>query len=362
MTTQSDATHDSKTQSRIIRQQLQHLSDHLIERHPWLAHRDALGLTVLVGSAAGIIVCAQLFARGVIPAFCCVLLAAFFTSLLHELEHDLIHRLYFRTRPWLYHVAMFTVWVFRPSTVNPWVRRDWHLHHHRMSGNESDLEERGLTNGERWGVRRMLMTIDPLLALALRPRTIFEMLKAYSAAQKPVDTRARRRILLRNLGAYMPFGLGYSIAWHTCLIIHLVRWAAPTLGLTLPASPTVDTLLPILDFLAITVLMPNVLRTACLYFVSSNIHYYGDVEPRNIVQQAQVWNSPWLWPLHLFCFNFGSTHAIHHFAVQQPFYERQWIAPEAHRVLRAHGVRFNDFSSLARANRWTLTAVHQPTS
>jgi len=28
------------------------------------------------------------------------------------------------------------------------------------------------------------------------------------------------------------------------------------------------------------------------------------------------------------------------------------IAPEAHRVLREHGVRFNDFGTFRRANRW----------
>ncbi len=63
-------------------------------------------------------------------------------------------------------------------------------------------------------------------------------------------------------------------------------------------------------------------------------------------------NHPLFWPLQLFCFNFGSTHAIHHFVVGQPFYLRQMIAPQAHDVMREIGVRFNDLGTFKRANRW----------
>src|SRR3546814_13463832 len=86
-------------------------------------------------------------------------------------------------------------------------------------------------------------------------------------------------------------------------------------------------------------------------FVSSNMHYYGDVESGNIVQQCQVLNPWWLWPAQLFCFNFGATHAIHHFVVSQPFYVRQLTARAAHQVMRDNGVRFNDVGALRRANR-----------
>ena len=55
----------------------------------------------------------------------------------------------------------------------------------------------------------------------------------------------------------------------------------------------------------------------------------------------------------MFCFNFGSTHAIHHFVVKEPFYVRQATAATGHRVLREIGVRFNDTGSFARANRYT---------
>ena len=39
--------------------------------------------------------------------------------------------------------------------------------------------------------------------------------------------------------------------------------------------------------------------------------------------------------------------------VKEPFYIRQLSVPFAHRVMREMGVRFNDFGTFARANRWT---------
>lgn len=45
--------------------------------------------------------------------------------------------------------------------------------------------------------------------------------------------------------------------------------------------------------------------------------------------------------------------------VKGPFYIRQLTAPVAHRVMREMGVRFNDFGTFARANRWQ---AQKPTS
>jgi hypothetical protein len=81
------------------------------------------------------------------------------------------------------------------------------------------------------------------------------------------------------------------------------------------------------------------------------MHYYGDVELGNVIQQTQVLNPWWMWPLQAFCFNFGSTHGIHHFVVKEPFYIRQMTAKVAHKVMAEMGVRFNDFGTFARANR-----------
>jgi hypothetical protein len=107
----------------------------------------------------------------------------------------------------------------------------------------------------------------------------------------------------------------------------------------------------VLNAVAVCWLIPNVIRSFCLHFISSSMHYFGDVEPGNVMQQTQVFTHPIFWPMQLFCFNFGATHAIHHFVVGQPFYLRQMLASQAHQVMRDMGVRFNDLGSFKRANR-----------
>ena len=298
-TTSPDSVDDGIKRSRILRQELQRISEQARQRYPILEHQDAIGLTILIGSAAAIVGLAVAYGYSLLPAWTVIVLSAFFLSLLHELEHDLIHRLYFKEKPWLYNAAMATVWLFRPNTINPWVRRDWHLHHHRVSGTAGDIEERGLTNGERWGIRRFFMLSDGLLALVLRPLTIRDMLVEYAGDHK-LTGGAFWRGTVRNVLAYFPFGPIFIALWYWCLFLHADHFVRNVMGLPWEPSQLTVSALPILDFLAVTVLAPNALRVACLYFVSSNIHYYGDVEPRNVIQQTQVWTSAWMVPFQLF--------------------------------------------------------------
>nr|WP_256324414.1 fatty acid desaturase [Pseudomonas sp. 06C 126] len=110
----------------------------------------------------------------------------------------------------------------------------------------------------------------------------------------------------------------------------------------------------VVNSVVVILIAPNLIRQFCLFFISSNMHYYGDVAPRNALQQTQVMNPWWLWPFQMFCFNFGSTHSIHHFVVRDPFYLRQMTAPYAHKVMAQAGVRFNDFGTYKRANRFSM--------
>jgi hypothetical protein len=229
------------------------------------------------------------------------------------------------------------------------------LHHHRVSGTAGDIEERGLLNGERWGIRRAVMSTDALLAVLLRPFTIHNMLGSYAEDHKVVGAD-RFRMTVRNFFAYFPFAPVYTVVWWYFVAVHASQWIHGMQGTPWEPSELTASVWPWLSVMGVTYLAPNALRTFCLYFVSSNIHYFGDVEAKNIIQQTQVWTSPWVWPLQAFCFNFGGTHAIHHFAVQYPFYLRQIIATDAHRVMRAHGVRFNDFASMLRSNSWKRVA------
>jgi fatty acid desaturase len=322
-----------------IREVAGRASEEMRRRHPWLEHQDAMGLGILVFSLSGMAGCAWLYWQGAMPAWLCVPLVAICASLVHELEHDLIHYMYFRDRPVVHNLMLAIGWLVRPSTINPWIRRHIHLHHHKHSGTRTDVEERGITNGEPWSARRLLMIGDGLLAIILR-----------AVAKKGL--RPAGRTVFRGLAAYFPVGWIHFFVWYCFLGFHAVDGLGTVAGHPVAWSETTLANMRVVDFLTVVLIGPNVLRSFCLHFVSSNMHYYGDVQDRNIMQQTQVWNRWWLLPLHLFCFNFGSTHAIHHFYVKDPFYIRQWTARGVHGAMREVGVRFNDFDTFRRANRF----------
>lgn len=344
------ATHQER--SAHIRAVVMARGNELRERYPILKHQDAIGASILAFALAGMIGSAWLYAEGAIAWWACLLANAFFASLTHELEHDLIHSMYFRKRRVPHNLMMGLVWLARPSTISPWIRRELHLNHHKVSGTETDMEERAITNGEPWGLARLLMVGDNMMSSFIR------FLRAPTWAR-------RKMIVMRTLRGYAPLGLINWSVWYIFLGFHLIDFLAASAGSPIAWSASTLTVMDGITFAVVVLVGPNVLRTFSLHFVSSNMHYYGDVELGNVIQQTQVLNPWWLWPLQAFCFNFGSTHAIHHFVVKEPFYLRQLTAPVAHKVMREMGVRFNDFGTFARANRWdaqdkpTVASVQQ---
>lgn len=322
-----------------IRQVVLARGDELRRCFPLLRHQDALGAGILLFALSGMLGSAALYVGGYLTWWACLLLNAFFASLTHELEHDLIHSMYFRKQRLPHNLMLALVWLARPSTINPWVRRHLHLNHHKVSGSEGDIEERAITNGEPWGIARLLMVGDNMMAAFIR------LLRAPGAKHK-------LRILGRTLAVYAPLALLHWGAWYLFLGFHGANGVAAWLGSPIQWSPDTLALMHGIDIAVVVIIGPNVLRTFCLHFVSSNMHYYGDIEPGNVIQQTQVLNPWWMWPLQAFCCNFGSTHGIHHFVVKEPFYIRQLTAPVAHKVMAEMGVRFNDFGTFARANRF----------
>ena len=325
--------------TRVIRDRIRARSEELRARHPFLqAYQSRIGLGLLLGSLFAMAGVGGLYAAGVIPAWLCVPLVAMACSVAHEIEHDLIHNLYFPRRKKLQDAMFALVWAMRPDSVSPWVRRQLHLHHHKVSGTRGDLEEESISNGQSWGVARLLVVMDGALAMLLHlPRG--DRQRAWAKAKLTAK-------------AYFPLGFVHYPLWWSFLGFHAVDLLAAGIGAPVAWPAWVQAAVPALDFLAVVWLAPNTLRSFCIKFVSSNMHYYGDVEKGNVMQQTQVLNRWWLAPLHLFCFNFGSTHAIHHFWVADPFYLRQLTAPVAHHVFRENGVRFNDFDTFRRANRY----------
>jgi fatty acid desaturase len=338
-TSASPQRHNAAQRSAHIREVVLAKGVELRERYPILKHQDALGAGILAFALAGMIGSAALYITGHMAWWACLLLNAFFASLTHELEHDLIHSMYFRKQRIPHNLMMGLVWLARPSTINPWVRRHLHLNHHKVSGTEADMEERAITNGEPWGFARLLMVGDNMMSALIR------LLRAKTWTHKV-------GILKRVFKVYAPLALLHWGAWYVFLGFHAANGLAWLMGSPIEWSATTLSVMQVIDIAAVVIIGPNVLRTFCLHFISSNMHYYGDIEPGNVIQQCQVLNPVWLWPLQAFCFNFGSSHGIHHFVVKEPFYIRQLTVPVAHKVMREMGVRFNDFGTFGRANRF----------
>lgn len=312
------------------------------QRFPVLKYQNAIGLGILLFALFSMVVVSTLYLNQQIPWWLCLILNALCLSLAHEIEHDLIHSLYFKKNRFMYHLMMALVWIVRPSSANPWARKTLHLKHHQYSGSELDIEERALSNGTRWGVLRLLMTADLMVAMAV-------------VALQDKDKGDRLGMVMTGVKAFFPVAMLTWGLWYLFLLVHGVDVAAALLGMPIAWSAGTQALIGDLDMLVVVLIGPNILWSFCLHFVSSNMHYHGDVEHNNLLQQTQVMNPWWLWPLQLFCFNFGSTHSIHHFVVNEPFYIRQLTAAKAHRVMREMGVRFNDYGSFSRANRWKST-------
>ncbi|HXV61956.1 MAG TPA: fatty acid desaturase [Vicinamibacteria bacterium] len=298
-----------------VRNAIRSAEERALSRHPLLRHQNGVGATWFLLALAGMFALGALYATGRIPWYACLLGNAFFASILHEIEHDLIHFLYFRGKPLVHNAMMLLVWVFRGNVVHGWYRRKIHFHHHRASGSNTDVEERILGLGTPWGIRRAAVTLDGALAFLLNARRLSREIPGFR----------RRDLALASIPVYPVFAL-------------------VALGFVLRFPH------PAIDVLAVGWVLPNTLRQASLTLISSNVHYYGDVS--SLDEETQVLRPFYLWPLQLFCFNFGSTHALHHYVVEQPFYIRQLIAHDVFPVLRANGVRFDDTATFSRANHF----------
>jgi fatty acid desaturase len=340
----SSPSDDLSSQQRIrhIIQAIRAEEQYWRERYPVLRYQSFIGLTILLVALAGMLGAACLYYLEWIPAWACIVVAALCASLSHEIEHDLIHRQYFRHQPIIYHSMMLLTWLMRPNTVNPWYRRNMHLLHHKVSGTPKDLEERLVGNGITWGLSRFIVMFDGLLGLCLRHRVLRRETDNFS--------------IIKILAATFPLASLYFLTWYTFLLFHaydalFAGISAGVGGASAIAYP--DALLWLMEginFAVVVLIAPNVIRSACLNLITSHMHYYGNVQ--SLLQQTQILDRWYFMPLQLFCFNFGRTHSIHHFVVSQPFYLRQLVAGKVLKVMGEQGVRRNDLSTFITGNRW----------
>ncbi|TGK22457.1 fatty acid desaturase [Leptospira kmetyi] len=310
----------------------------LRKKFPILNRQNLLGASITFGSAAMMLVTAGLYIAGIIPAWAAIVSNAIFASLLHEIEHDTIHNLYFKDDTKMQDLLFWTVWIFRGNTVSPWYRRMIHTLHHKVSGHKDDIEERLIGNGMKAGLVRFFAMIDGNVSAILNFRKLV----------KDAPKFKRKEIVSES----WPWLVIYYTLWYNFLGLNLIHYGNLFLGspVQLPFPEFLESARTFLNTAAVVYMLPNWIRQSSIQIVSSNMHYYGDV--KGIHEQTQVLNSWLLAPLHLFCFNFGSTHGIHHFVVNQPFYIRQMVAPFVHPAMKRYGIRFNDFESMLRANRY----------
>lgn len=337
--------------TKIIRREVQLASKEIRSKYSFLQHQNAIGFFIFAFSIAMIVLSAVLYLQGTIGLIAVVLSVAFWTSLLHELEHDLIHYMYFKKNKFMHNLMMLGVWVFRPMTINPWFRRDLHFHHHRTSGTKTDIEERGVTNGETWGFRRFITTADILLGGVLRGNIIRkDIIEAVKNGELPKE----QALVFKKVKMYgmMPFTLALYFVWYFFLAHYALHFISNIFDVGYQSPAIIEAQFKWINPLVAILIFPNLFRMFSLHFITSNMHYYGDVELGNVMQQTQVLNKWYFLPFQLFCFNFGSTHAIHHFVVNETFYVRQMTASKAHKVMEQQGVRFNDVASIKRANRF----------
>lgn len=104
-------------------------------------------------------------------------------------------------------------------------------------------------------------------------------------------------------------------------------------------------------YLWVCLFLPNAWRHACIVFMSTACHYYGDNDG-HVIHQNQVLHHWIFTPFQVFCAYFGATHIIHHYVVNETFFVRHLVRHGAWKAMAATGVRFNDLGILWRANRW----------
>ena len=126
-----------KSICRLIRQE----EVKLRQKYTILQYQDLIGASIFMISLLLIASAWYAYYSYQLSSFWTIVLIALPTSLLHELEHDLIHNLYFRKHSFIQDVMFFVIWCAKLHG-NPWFRRELHLKHHLVSGQEDDAEER----------------------------------------------------------------------------------------------------------------------------------------------------------------------------------------------------------------------------
>jgi fatty acid desaturase len=324
---------------KAIRDTVRSEEDRLRKKYKWLEHQNLIGASIFFLSLISFLVTSALYLKGILSWWITIPLIGISVSFLHELEHDLIHNMYFKGKEWVQHIMFTVIWMTKLS-ANPWYRKVLHLRHHILSGQVEDMEERFVGLGMEFNWLRAMIAFYPF-----SNTLIFENIR-----------RDNKRVFGFDMWILVFIINLPGIVLFTALLHAFLGYSRLMTGLTFgPYDPCLNYplwLWPYVRDIAVLIVLPNLIRQTSLNLVASYCHYYGDIPRHNVYYQNQVLNHWTLLPLHLFCFNFGATHIIHHFVTNQPFYLRQMLAPKATEELIKHGIRNNDFDVIRKNNRY----------
>ncbi len=324
---------DDIKQLNITRSKIKEAEIALMAKWPVLQQRSAIAVFIAFLSIICIFSTIVLYFSGEINALLAILLIAFFTSFLHELEHDIFHQQYFAKSSLLQNMMLTILWLLKPNTINPWIRKRIHLHHHKYSGKQEDIEERMIGNGLPYSLLRFLIMAEPAFAL-----TQFRKVNRESKAFRPM-------VMMSSL---FPIHTLYSLIWLSWIAFHSVMFIDNTFNLNYMVADIITNHIQVINFLMIVYVAPAVWRVFCLQFISSTLHYYGGVD--SVLKQTQIFDHWITFPLQLFCCFFGKTHAVHHVYVNQPFYLRHMLGNKCKQILVEAGTLNNDFRTFKREN------------
>lgn len=285
---------------RKISDEIRKAESELKEKYPILKKQDFLGMTIFLVSLIMIVFSAIFYYQAsvwfpTLPSTTSTLIViisvAFWTSMLHELEHDIIHNLYFKSSRWVQDLMFACIWVSKLHG-NPWFRRDLHLKHHIISGQINDAEERLIGLGLPLGWKRMAVTMHPvgstIVTMDIVKDCEFLNVKKMNLSSAPIVTIF---VLFFKLFSFYVLLQGLVSLYHNevaeqMLLRYPILWSL------------------VWDFNMILVI-PNILRQSSLQLMSNVTHYYADIPDKSVYYQNQILDHWICVPFQLLCCNFG---------------------------------------------------------
>jgi fatty acid desaturase len=276
--TRKEISHLSREAAKVkvIRDAIRSEDKRLRETYPLLStkYQDVTGLAIYLGSLTLWAAVSWMWAQGLMSTGLTILLNALIISFLHEMEHDLIHDLYFKRLPFVQHLMFFGIWLIK-SNAAPWWRKHYHLKHHQESGQVTDVEERLIGLGlPWWNPKRILVTLTPAATLLVGPDIqrddpSFSIVNMF-LANAPTVTASSVSMIFHGVMAWA--AAAKLLESHQPDAFALLQW-----------------LLPYMVAYNVTINFPNVLRQSCLVVISTYCHYYGDIPEHDVYFQVRCW-------------------------------------------------------------------------